>query len=585
MALVKRHVVAVVLPILVLATCALGGCVRESPPLPEQVMEAASGPLWYRGNLHAHTLWSDGDDYPEAVVGWYRDRGYHFLALTEHDLVGHGDRWIDLVRTPDRGASATDRRQAEGQDQARLLRIDELAARFDAQGRFLLLPGEEISDAVGPVTVHVNAVNMDQAVAPARAGSVNATIEASIAAAAAAASAPDAFLAQLNHPNFTHSITAEHLMRLEGTRFFEVYNGHPLSSNPGDGLRPSTERLWDIALAWRLDMLGLPPLYATATDDAHHYRVDGAGPGRGWIMVLADALEPAPLARAMQRGRFYASTGVHLQRIVATPERMEIDVAAEPGVDYLIEFIGTRAGFDATASAATSATGRPLYASQRYSDDIGRVLASRRAPRATYRFAEDDLYVRARITASRRHPSPSDALQYEQAWVQPLVGPAGQRPSRSHVVPPQPPPPAMHAGVTRRFQPMDAAETLALTAAPAARCTLELLTDGRGRDATTLARTQHARFAGWLADPAAEDAPDSLAVLLVADTGYIAEGGPGRARPDVAQALGRPAFERAGFDLDFELYNVATGRYGVWLLSFSRGKAAACETGRTLQVE
>ena len=34
---------------------------------------------WWKGNLHDHTLWSDGDDYPEMVAAWYKDHGYHFL--------------------------------------------------------------------------------------------------------------------------------------------------------------------------------------------------------------------------------------------------------------------------------------------------------------------------------------------------------------------------------------------------------------------------------------------------------------------------------------------------------------------------
>ena len=37
---------------------------------------------WWKGNLHTHTLWSDGDDYPEMVVGWYQEHGYDFLSIT-----------------------------------------------------------------------------------------------------------------------------------------------------------------------------------------------------------------------------------------------------------------------------------------------------------------------------------------------------------------------------------------------------------------------------------------------------------------------------------------------------------------------
>jgi hypothetical protein len=36
---------------------------------------------WFKGNLHTHSLWSDGNDFPEMIASWYRDNGYQFLAL------------------------------------------------------------------------------------------------------------------------------------------------------------------------------------------------------------------------------------------------------------------------------------------------------------------------------------------------------------------------------------------------------------------------------------------------------------------------------------------------------------------------
>lgn len=40
---------------------------------------------WYKGNLHAHSYWSDGHDFPEMIACWFKDHGYDFLAFTEHD--------------------------------------------------------------------------------------------------------------------------------------------------------------------------------------------------------------------------------------------------------------------------------------------------------------------------------------------------------------------------------------------------------------------------------------------------------------------------------------------------------------------
>jgi hypothetical protein len=572
----------------------------DPPPLAGQVMQAGSGLSWYRGNLHAHTLWSDGNDYPESVIDWYRNHGYQFLALSEHNLLSSGDLWVDSARAPDGGRAAnklrhlfpegSDRRQTNDRTEVRLRRHDELAAGFSRPGELLLLQAEEISDAVGSVSVHINAVNLANAIEPARRDDVNLTIEDDFASAAAISQRDGRdILMQLNHPNFMYSITAEQLMRLRGSSFFEIYNGHPLSSNPGDGLRPSTDRLWDIALAWRLEMLGLPLLYGTASDDSHQYQeAADASPGRGWVTVLADTLEPDNLIGAMRKGRFYASTGVQLQRVVATPDRLEVEVAKEPGLDYVIEFIGTRTGFDADTSPALSATGRPLYASRRYSDDIGRVFARHKRSRAVYRFDKDDLYARALITSSRRHPNPSQPLQFEQAWVQPVVGPAGRQPARKDIAAPPSVAAELHKGVTRRFQPMTVPEEadVLLPSSPlgASRCALEVLADGSGRRTTVLARSGRALFGGWLVDLAADDAPDSLAVVLKGDVNYVAEGGPDRARPDVAHAFAKPLFERAGFFLDFELANVVPDDYRVWLIGFHKGKAIACDSGLSLRV-
>ena len=47
---------------------------------------------WFKGNLHTHTLWSDGDDYPEMVVDWYKGHGYNFLALSDHNVLQEGQR-------------------------------------------------------------------------------------------------------------------------------------------------------------------------------------------------------------------------------------------------------------------------------------------------------------------------------------------------------------------------------------------------------------------------------------------------------------------------------------------------------------
>ena len=51
--------------ILLLLFISLVSCEQESP---EQ--------YWQKGNLHTHSFWSDGDDFPEMIIQWYKDNNY-----------------------------------------------------------------------------------------------------------------------------------------------------------------------------------------------------------------------------------------------------------------------------------------------------------------------------------------------------------------------------------------------------------------------------------------------------------------------------------------------------------------------------
>ncbi len=51
------------------------------------VQQTPAAGRWYKGNTHTHTLNSDGDSTPDAVVQWYREHGYQFLVLTDHNFL------------------------------------------------------------------------------------------------------------------------------------------------------------------------------------------------------------------------------------------------------------------------------------------------------------------------------------------------------------------------------------------------------------------------------------------------------------------------------------------------------------------
>lgn len=374
----------------------------------------AAPPTYYRGNTHTHTLWSDGDGAPETVVAWYVLNGYNFLVLSDHNTMQHGEDWFPVkegTRLPPAkvdaikaqfGAAWPELRDDEHGQQMRLRTLGELKRKFEKPGAFLLVPGEEVTDRFMRHEIHINAVNIDEVVRPQHGSSVQSTIQRNFDAIEAQGkkSGREVF-AHLNHPNFVWSLTVEDVASLKGERFFEIYNGHRSVHNEGDATRPSTESMWDQALALRLrDGAGDGEvLYGVATDDAHSYGVDDGVsiPGRGWVMVRATELSEDAIVKAMKAGDFYASTGVSLTRVEQEGNVFSIEIDGEPGVSYTTEFIGLRKD------------GLP-----------GDVLATTTSLKPRYTMSGDELYVRARIASTTLHPRPYRAGDVEMAWTQPV---------------------------------------------------------------------------------------------------------------------------------------------------------------------
>jgi hypothetical protein len=421
---------------------AAGALVLEPPAAARGApLEASEEKRWYRGNLHTHSHWSDGDDYLEMIALWYRDRGYHFLSFTDHNVLADTERWVDVDETKGgrraydklkaRLPDWVDERDTDGRLQVRLRQFHEVAGRFSVPGEFLLLQGEEISDRFERYPIHLNAGNVHELIPPRGGTSVRETIQNNVDAVLAQRERTGRpILIHLNHPNFGYAITAEDLMPIIGERFFEVYNGHPGVHNSGDDQHVSTERLWDIVLAFRLGVLGLPVMYGLAVDDGHNYHnipSRASEPGRGWVMVLAPELTAEALIEALEAGAFYASSGVTLARVDASPRGLTVEVDPVAGETYTISFLGTRRDFSRTHEPVLGDSGEAVHATHRYSDDIGTVLATATGTRAGYRFQGDELYVRARVTSSAAHPNPSEEGETQQAWTQPVLGPGVPR--------------------------------------------------------------------------------------------------------------------------------------------------------------
>jgi hypothetical protein len=412
----------------------------ESPPTVEAQTLAARGELhWQRGNLHTHSLWSDGDDFLENIALWYRERDYDFLLFTDHNVVAWTERWIDIDKAKS-GRKAFDRvkhqfpdgleeRMKDGRHEVRLRTFHEVQ-KLVARPDFLLIQGEEISDRFGKLPLHLNAGNVQELLPPRGGDSVTEVLQNNVDSVIAQRErTKKPIYVHVNHPNFGWGVTAEDLMPVRGENFFEVYNGHPGVHNTGDAEHASTERIWDIILTKRLTELDLPLMYGVATDDGHSYHSipsRASEPGRGWVMVLAHELTPHALVTALEAGQFYASSGVTLAEVTSSTNGIEVKVQAESGVTYKTEFVGTRKNADLSSEPVRDKDGNELPVTRKYSADIGTVLATLEGPVAKYECRGDELYVRAKVTSSRPHPNPSEPGDLESAWVQPVRGPGAK---------------------------------------------------------------------------------------------------------------------------------------------------------------
>jgi hypothetical protein len=365
---------------------------------------------WYKGNLHTHSYWSDGDDFPEMIMDWYKTHGYQFVALSDHNTLAEGEKWKLITKSQTYlngfekylgryGKKWVVYKEDTGRISVKLKTLKEYRPLFEDKN-FLLIQSEELTDKFGDKHVHMNATNIQTAI-PAQGGnSLQEVMQRNLDAIAKQRKETGVPIMQhLNHPNFFYSITTQNMIDLEGERFFEVYNGHNLVNNNGDSLHPSTEQMWDdINVAYI--QKNKPLLYGLATDDSHNYHLFGpnqSNAGRGWVMVRSKELTPVALINALEAGDFYATTGVVLRELFVKNNFMHVEVEIEGDIFYNIDFIGVRKG-----------------------ETKAKVLASFPGPKGQFEITKDYLFVRAKVTSTKKRTNPIAENENEVAWVQPV---------------------------------------------------------------------------------------------------------------------------------------------------------------------
>lgn len=208
-----------------------------------------------KAQLHVHTRRSDGRLEPEEILARYRDAGFTFVALTDHDRL----TICDALDGPD----------------------------------FLAISGveETLVRGIYPLGPHLGRLFVDRRLGR---GSAQERLD---------ATRREGGVAVLNHPSWKGNLwtaewTLDAMRRLRGPFLLEIVNPH---SDRAEDLRRWTALL---AERPRAHTVG-----AVAGDDAHR----PAQIGRGWIMVKVSEVTAPALRAALEGLAFYATTGPQVE--------------------------------------------------------------------------------------------------------------------------------------------------------------------------------------------------------------------------------------------------------------------------------
>jgi multiple sugar transport system substrate-binding protein len=234
---------------------------------------------WFKGNLHTHSTVSDGLLTPDQVVDFYRGRGYHFLAFTEHRIFTEGKPFTG--------------------------------------GDFITLNGIEV-DGLDPQAGLYHLIGLGQSRPPTAVLEGGTSMQAAIDSLRSVGG--QVFLA---HPYWSGQMS-KNLLTMEGCFGMEIWNGgcevwdcKGFSTVHWDDLLAAGRRLWGVG-----------------ADDCHWWE-GRADAGLGWVWVKAETLTQDALLAALERGCFYASSGPEIHEVGIEGDQVRARCSPVTAIDFI----------------------------------------------------------------------------------------------------------------------------------------------------------------------------------------------------------------------------------------------------------
>ena len=231
----------------------------------------------YKGNMHMHTVRSDGRLTPQEIVDEYKNCGYDFIVISDHEVYWNSDEFDT--------------------DSFLVLGGTESSIRMDRDNPWLL----EYRPGISHRAMHLGCV-MDPGYGPEEVfykhGEwVPRVIDRGLDSwnYAVRMLKEHGNIVFINHPDWSRT-DPELLLGMEGCFAFEIWNSGNVQGCGGT----------DDSYVWDYMLRRGKKIFAVAGDDAH-----GRGPAlcMSFTAVQADSFTKQGIVDALKRGSFYASTG------------------------------------------------------------------------------------------------------------------------------------------------------------------------------------------------------------------------------------------------------------------------------------
>ncbi len=274
----------------------------------------------YKGNLHTHSTRSDGRYAPEVVIKAYKDKGYDFMCLSDHEIYFKSDAYDD-----DRFI------MIDGYEMACEMSWRKTGQQYHVHG---LLDRSLNSE---------NEFDHDEEHAKPDYEGLD-TIQSMIDEMREKGN-----LIIMNHPEWSRN-KQEDLLKLQGYFAVEIYNHQSeIDEAVGFGVRH-----WDYLLKNGRKVFGI------AADDAHGGEIDIAISEffGGWVNVEAEKLQQQSIIDALKNGRYYSSNGPEIHDLRVEDGFIQIECSPVKFIKFITHPFNGRTLYNKDASPISKGTYR-----------------------------------------------------------------------------------------------------------------------------------------------------------------------------------------------------------------------------------